>query len=420
VAIAGFVRALGWSLAALVLVDCTEGAQIIVEADPSAEGAPELGSAGLQLQLESGLSFTTVAVSVRSPGGATQTQNIDVSAEDSTISAFLGELPVANGYEVTLTTTASNGAVCTGTSFFNVRLDEAVTVVVRLQCGGGEADPDVGAARIRGEIIPADGECPAVIDRVTVAPARAGIGVPIAVTVVPVAGAAPAVVYSADDGVITGNGNRATFRCTSAGDVVIGIEATRAGCVHETEALVRCFDDGTPYVPPSGGNGGGGAGGAAGGGNTGGNNSGGSNSGGSNSGGTAGTMGGGAGNACQTCTANNCAAQLTSCQSEPSSMDCQANRTCSNVGAANGCAASSSLACYCGTRTTAACLTSGGNGACADVITESSGCDDGRPEAEIPACVTERFLDIEYGLGDAYQLVACQRRNCPTQCALTR
>jgi hypothetical protein len=312
-----------------------------------------------------------------------------------------------------LTTTASNGAVCTGTSFFNVRLDEAITVVVKLQCGGGEADPDVGSARVRGEIIPADGECPAVIDRVTVAPARAGIGVPIAVTVVPVAGAAPAVVYAADDGVITGNGNRATFRCTSAGDVVISIEATRAGCVHETEAVVRCFDDGTPYVPPAGGNGGGGgAGGTSGGGASGGS--------GGTSGGAGGTMGGGMGNACQTCTANNCAAQLTSCQSEPTSVDCQANRTCSNVGAANGCAASSSLACYCGTRPTATCLASGGNGACADVITRTSGCDDGRLAADIPSCVTERFLDIEYGLGDAYQLVACQRRNCSTQCALTR
>jgi hypothetical protein len=101
-------------------------------------------------------------------------------------------------------------------------------------------------------------------------------------------------------------------------------------------------------------------------------------------------------------------------------MDCQANRTCSNVGAANGCAAGSSLACYCGTRPTATCLASGGNGTCADVITRTSGCADGRPEADIPLCVTERFLDIEYGLGDAYQLVACQRRNCATQCALTR
>lgn len=417
-AMAGYVRALSGFLAALVLVHCSEEARVILEPQPLAEDAPELGSAGLELQLASGLSFTSVAVTLRSPAGATQTQNIDVSADDSTISAYLGELPVANGYELTLSTTASNGAVCTGTSFFNVRLDEAVTVVVRLQCGGGEADPDVGAARVRGEIIPADGECPAVIDRVTVAPARAGIGVPIAVTVVPVTGAAPAIVYSADDGVITGNGNRATFRCTSAGDVVIAIEATRAGCVHETEAMVKCFDDGTPYVPPAGGGGSGGASGGSGGGNSGGGNSGGAS--GTAGGGAAGTTGGGAGNACQTCTANNCAAALTACQSEPTSMDCQANRTCSNVGVANGCAATSSLACYCGTRPTATCLATGGNGACADVITRSSGCDDGRPEADIPACITERFLDIEYGLGDAYQLVACQRRNCPTQCALTR
>jgi hypothetical protein len=398
----------------LGLADCSEEARFVLD-DPGAGVSSEgdFGSVGLQLQLASGLSFDTVALTLRYPSGNTQTQNIDVSAEDSTVSAFLGELPVANGYEVTLSTTASNGAPCTGTNLFNVRPDEAVTVVVRMQCGGGEADPNVGVARVRGEIIPADGECPAVIDRLTVAPARAGIGVPIAVTVFPVAGPAPTVTFSADDGVLTGTGTRATFRCTSAGEVLISVEASRAGCVHQAEALVKCFDDGTPYVPPAGP--GGNGGGNPGGGNPGGGNPGGGNPGGGGTGG-----GGGGGNACQTCTASNCAAQLTSCQSEPTSGDCQDNRTCSGVGSANSCAAASSLACYCGTRPTATCLVSGGNGACADVITRTSGCDDGRSAGDIPTCVTERFLDIQYGLGDAFQLVACQRRNCPTQCALSR
>jgi hypothetical protein len=403
------MRALSCLACFLALVDCSEEATVVL-GDPSvgAPGESEFGSVGLQLQLASDLSFETVSLTLRYPSGTTQSQNIDVSAEDSTVSAYLGELPVANGYEVTLSTTASNGAPCTGTNLFNVRPDEAVTVVVRVQCGGGEADPNVGAARVRGEIIAADGECPAVIDRLTVAPARAGIGVPIAVTVFPVAGPAPAVTFSADDGVITGTGTRATFRCTSAGEVHISVEATRAGCVHEADAFVKCFDDGTPYVPPTGPGG------------SGGNGPGGGNPGGGNPGGGGAAGGGGQGNACQTCTATNCAAQLTSCQSEPTSVDCQDNRTCSSVGSANGCAVASSLACYCGTRPTATCLAAGGNGACADVITRTSGCDDGRPAGDIPTCVTERFLDIQYGLGDAYQLVACQRRNCPTQCSLSR
>jgi len=160
---------------------------------------------------------------------------------------------------------------------------------------------------------------------------------------------------------------------------------------------VKCFDDGTPYVA-SGGTGGGMGGGNMGGGN----------------------MGGGNMNACQTCTASNCATQLTSCQSEPTSEDCQENRTCANVGSNMSCAAANSLACYCGTRSAAACLAMGGNGACADVIASTSGCDEEDAEADVAACVTDRFLDIAYGLGDAYQLVACQRRNCSNQCALTR
>jgi hypothetical protein len=53
-----------------------------------------------------------------------------------------------------------------------------------------------------------------------------------------------------------------------------------------------------------------------------------------------------------------------------------------------------------GTRPTALCPcpASGGDGSCADVITRSSGGDGGRPDADVPSGVTERFLDIEYGL----------------------
>jgi hypothetical protein len=191
------------------------------------------------------------------------------------------------------------------------------------------------------------------------------------------------------------------------------VEATRAGCLQQAQAIVKCFDDGTPYV--AGGGGGMGNGGMGNGNGGMGNGNGGMGNGNGGMG-----MGGGAAAACQTCTTNNCAAQLTACQSEPTAVACQDNRTCSNVGGASSCAAASSLACYCGTTPTATCLASGGTGICADVITRTSGCLDGRPAQDVPLCVSQHFLDTAYGLGDAYQLVACQRRNCPSQCGLTR
>jgi hypothetical protein len=63
-------------------------------------------------------------------------------------------------------------------------------------------------------------------------------------------------------------------------------------------------------------------------------------------------------------------------------------------------------------------LSFGGNGECADAITRASGCNDGRAPENIATCVSERFLDVNFGLGDAFQLVSCQRRNCSTQCGL--
>lgn len=193
------------------------------------------------------------------------------------------------------------------------------------------------------------------------------------------AGATPTFAFSAEGGSISGNGAQAMFRCTTEGWISLSMEATRAGCVHLATAEVSCFDE-SPNLPDAGS--------------------------GSNNGSPA-----------TACTTVNCAAQLDACKNDLTSGDCQANLDCSNVGATSSCATTSSLDCFCGSRSTAACLASGGNGPCADVITRTPGCDG--PTSDITVCVTERFLDVSYGLGDAYQLVACQRRACAIHCAMT-
>ncbi|HKO93133.1 MAG TPA: hypothetical protein VJU61_18385 [Polyangiaceae bacterium] len=459
-------QALVLGVAGVALIRCSSDSEVIF-AETAASSESELGTAGFQLEVDSGMVFNQLSATLRFPDDTSQTQTIDVSPDDSTITIYLGELPVGSGYEVTLSATSTTGAVCTGTTKFKVKQDQTVVVNVRMECSGGIADPEVGAAQIKGEIVPATGDCPAVVERIEVAPSKAGIGVPISVEVFPTPGTAPIVSFSATGGQLivaaaagmgnagnnpgmnnAGEGNnpgmnqgsntggaagtpgasgnaagaaatpqpgptaagsntRATFRCTAAGEFDIVAEVIRAGCVHEAEARVKCFDDGTPFpnVGGGGGMGGTGAGGAAG------------------SAGAAGSNDGGAGggtasNACATCTASNCPAQVTACQNAPTSAACQENRVCANVGNASSCASGSSLDCYCGTRPTATCLSFGGNGSCADIITRTSGCTDGRAPEEVPLCISERFLDVDFGLGDAYQLVACQRRNCATQCGL--
>lgn len=444
------VQAFGLLAAGAALIRCSEGTEYVLPGVAGeGQAAPELGTAGFHLDVGDGLVFNQLTSTLLFPDNTSQTQTLDVSPDDSSITIYLGELPVGSGYQVTLSATSSTGSVCTGASKFGVKLDETVVVNVHMECSGGIADPDVGAAVIKGQIIPATGDCPAVVDRIEVAPARAGIGVPVSVEVFPTPGAAPRVRFSANGGQLavvaapgggggTGAGNagqgnagqsnagqsnagqgnaeddalvttaagpstRATFRCTVAGEFEIGAEVIRAGCVHNAQARVKCFDDGTPYVPAGGAGGRGGAGG---------------NSGSSSMGGSGGSGGAPNGNACSTCTAANCPAQVSACQNDPTSTACGEIRVCANVGSSDSCASNSSLDCYCGTRPVATCLSFGGNGECAEAITRASGCNDGRAPENIPTCVSERFLDVNFGLGDAFQLVSCQRRNCSTQCGI--
>jgi hypothetical protein len=464
------LQALGLVAAGAILVRCSGGTEYVLEG-VGAEAAPQLGTAGFHLDVEGGLVFNQLTSTLQFPDNTFQTQTFDLSPDDTSITIYLGELPAGSGYQVTLSATSTTGSVCTGTSKFRVKQDETVVVNVVMECSGGIADPDVGAAVIKGQIIPATGDCPAVINRIEVAPARAGIGVPISVEVFPTPGTAPIVRFSANGGQLSvvapaGGGNaqggnaqggnaqggnaqggnaqggnaqgaagasggaddedvatvstaagsstRATFRCTVAGEFEIDAEVIRAGCVHHAEARVKCFDDGTPYVAQGGSGGQGGSGAGTGGGAAG-----------MNNGGAAGMgMGGGGSggapnsNACTTCTAANCPAQVSACQNDATSAACQEIRVCANVGTPQSCASNSSLDCYCGTRPVATCLTFGGNGECADAITRASGCNDGRAPENVPVCVSERFLDVDFGLGDAFQLIACQRRNCSSACAI--
>jgi hypothetical protein len=487
-----WLQGLGFALAGVVLIRCSGGTEYLLEG-VEAEAAAPLGTAGFHLEVGDGLVFRSLSATLTFPDGTFQTQTIDLTPDDTSITIYLGELPVGNGYQITLSATSTSGSECTGSSKFKVKQDETVVVNVHMECSGGIADPAVGAAVIKGQIIPATGDCPAVIDRIEVAPARVGINVPVAVEVFPTPGTPPTVRFSANGGQLqvvavatggnaqtgggnaqtgggnaqtgggnaqTGGGNnmqgggndssgddadddddddgnsivatvatiaglstRATFRCTVAGEFEIYAEVTRAGCVHNAEAIVKCFDDGTPYVPPGQGGSGQGGGGSqtgVGGDGSGGGSSGTSGMGGDGAGGTGNPGNNNNSNACTLCTASNCPAQVTACQNDATSTACGEIRACVNVGTAASCASNSSLDCYCGTRPVATCLSFGGNGSCADLITRGSGCEDGRAPENVPLCVSERFLNTEFGLGDAMQLVACQRRNCSTQCGLVQ
>jgi len=173
-------QALVLGAAGVALVRCSSESEVVFD-DPSVSSAGEIGTAGFQLEVDSGLVFSQLIATLRFPDDTAQTKTIDISPDDSTITIYLGELPVGSGYEVTLAATSTTGAECSGTTKFKVKQDQTVVVNVRMECSGGIADPEVGAAQIKGEIIPATGDCPAVVERIEVAPSKAGIGVPITI-----------------------------------------------------------------------------------------------------------------------------------------------------------------------------------------------------------------------------------------------
>jgi hypothetical protein len=416
-----WVQAVAWAVVGLALIKCSGETEFVVD---GAATSGDFGTAGFQLDVGGGLVVNTVTSTLTLPDGSTHTQNFDVSPDDTSISVYLGELAVGGGYQISLSATATNGADCAGKSTFKVKKDQTVVVSVKMQCTGGIADPDVGAAKIQGELIPATGDCPPVIDRIEAAPSRAGLNVPVGIEVFLVDGTPPIISFAATGGTLIANATqpaRTTFTCRAEGEFDVTAEVTRAGCVQHATARIKCIDDGAGAGGASGA-GGSGASGAAGAGESGAGGSGAGAAGGGQGGGSgdvAGAGGGGPSSACTTCTASNCPAQLTSCQNDPTSAGCQENRTCANVGTGSSCATASSLDCYCGVLPLATCLEFGGTGTCAEVIARTSGCNDGRAPDAVALCVSQRFLDPNTPLGDAYQLVACQRRNCSVQCALS-
>ncbi len=133
--------------------------------------------------------------------------------------------------------------------------------------------------------------------------------------------------------------------------------------------------------------------------------------------------------ACTSCTEAQCADQLFNCDDQSDNVPASPNGSCRAVEACvhvswNGlpdpttepsCAIQSSSVCYCGTADLGTCLGGTSNGVCKEVIRQQSGCIGAANE---PQCILGRQNDTEYGYGDAFQIVNCQRNNCSSECGI--
>jgi|HubBroStandDraft_1064217.scaffolds.fasta_scaffold01725_3 hypothetical protein len=102
---------------------------------PGAVGS-DTGSIGFQLSLPSGQEIPVLSWAVSGPNGlSTVVQNGTLTAQSAGVTFLIGNLPVASGYEIALSGTASDGSViCSGSASFAIASRTTTPVVVELAC----------------------------------------------------------------------------------------------------------------------------------------------------------------------------------------------------------------------------------------------------------------------------------------------
>lgn len=200
-------------------------------------GASEVsGSLGMNLAVGNTTlsSFTYV---ITGPGGFSKTGSVNVSSSTK-LSALVGNLPVASGYSVSISATATESATtCKGSASFAITARATTQVTVHLQC---REPSKTGSVGIDGEL----NTCP-LVDGINASPAEAQIGTPIAL------GADAhdsdgkpqglGYAWSVTSGALA-NGTSATptFTCTSPGPVTVKLTVTDGDCSDALDATVTC------------------------------------------------------------------------------------------------------------------------------------------------------------------------------------
>ena len=102
-------QAAGLALVGAVLIRCSNGTEYVLEGAEGELASPPLGTAGFHLDVGNGLVFNQLTSTLTLPDNTFQTQTTDLSPDDSSITIYLGELPVGSGYQIALSATSTTG-----------------------------------------------------------------------------------------------------------------------------------------------------------------------------------------------------------------------------------------------------------------------------------------------------------------------
>src|SRR5258707_9665461 len=96
--------------------------------NPSVANEETTGSVNLALQLGDGRTINSASFTITGPNGFTRSGSIDVS-HSATLSALIGGIPAAMGFQITLTATTSDAsATCGGSANFDVLAGKVAAV----------------------------------------------------------------------------------------------------------------------------------------------------------------------------------------------------------------------------------------------------------------------------------------------------
>jgi hypothetical protein len=212
----------------------------------SEEPPADLGSAVLSLQIGGGVALDTLGYTLTGPGAFSRAGTINL-ASSGTISATIGGLPAGNGYVLTVTGTASDGATtCGGSASFNITAKVTTNVMLHLLC---REPARTGSANVSGTL----NVCP-LIDALSASPGQVAVGSTLALSAMAHdsdgAPAALAYQWTASAGGVVGTGANATFTCTGPGSATITLIVTDGDCSDTGVVSVSCSgsppDAGTP------------------------------------------------------------------------------------------------------------------------------------------------------------------------------
>ena len=139
---------------------------------PPQMSSQDAGTVRAAVQLAPGTTLDTVSYAIGGPGGFARAGNVDVS-HSATVSFTVGGIPAGQGYNISISGTASNGTTtCSGSGTFAITPRMTTVLSIKIQC---REQPRTGSVQINGTL----NICP-VVDGISASPGEVMVGFPAA------------------------------------------------------------------------------------------------------------------------------------------------------------------------------------------------------------------------------------------------